>query len=130
MPPTRGGEYSRRCSIKRPPKCVFLLQLTGIPYTHTHPHTSNRVGSEPRPQLCLAALDSIVDGYLGQCVAPATHTAYSAAQHQYAAFCQKFQLTVLFPLLEDNLCRFVAYLAQEGLKYCTIKSYLSGLRFY
>ena len=38
-------------------------------------------------------------------------------------------MTEPFPLQEDTLCRFVAFLAQEGLKHRSIKSYLSGLRF-
>lgn len=32
-------------------------------------------------------------------------------------------------MAEENLCRFVAFLAQQGLKHRSIKSYLSGLRF-
>ena len=34
-----------------------------------------------------------------------------------------------FPLKEDTLCRYVAHLSTEHLKHCTIKSYLSALRF-
>ena len=33
-----------------------------------------------------------------------------------------------YPLLEDTLCRYVAFLAKEGIKHRTIKSYLSGIR--
>ena len=38
-------------------------------------------------------------------------------------------LPVPFPLQETLLCRYVSYLASQGLKHKTIKAYLSGLRF-
>lgn len=33
-----------------------------------------------------------------------------------------------YPLQEDTLCRYVTYLAKDGLKHRTIKAYLSGIR--
>ena len=38
-------------------------------------------------------------------------------------------LTQQWPLGEGVLCRYVTYFGQQGLKYRTIKAYLSGLRF-
>ena len=38
-------------------------------------------------------------------------------------------MTVSFPVREDTLCRYTAYLGQQSLKYRTIKAYLSALRF-
>ena len=32
-------------------------------------------------------------------------------------------------MCEPVLCRFVSFLAKEGLKHCTIKAYLSAVRF-
>lgn len=40
----------------------------------------------------------------------------------------KYGVTTPYPLQEDILCRYVALLANEGLRHRTIKSYLSGLR--
>ncbi len=38
-------------------------------------------------------------------------------------------MTIAFPLSEETLCRYTAYLGQQPLKYRTIKAYLSALRF-
>ena len=70
-----------------------------------------------------------MEGYLGKCIAPATRAAYASAQRRYATFCQQFKIADPYPLSEGTLCRFVAFLAHEGLKHRTIKAYLSGLRF-
>ena len=70
-----------------------------------------------------------MEGYLGKCVAPATRAAYASAQRRCANFCQQFTIGDPYPLSEGTLCRFVAFLAHEGLKHRTIKAYLSGLRF-
>ena len=77
----------------------------------------------------ISTLDLSVDQYLGQCVAPSTHSASATACRRYSAFCQQFRLSLLFPLEEETLCCFVAHLSQQGLKHRSIKSYLSGLRF-
>ena len=34
-----------------------------------------------------------------------------------------------FPVVEDQLCQYVAYLAREGLKAQSIKGYLSAIRY-
>lgn len=44
-------------------------------------------------------------------------------------FCSKFGVASPYPLQEDILCSYAAYLAKEGLKYPTMKAYLSGIRF-
>ena len=61
-------------------------------------------------------------------IAPATLKAYKPAQQRYSSFCMKYNIQPLFPLQEDILCRYVTFLAQQHLKYCTIKAYLSGIR--
>ena len=38
-------------------------------------------------------------------------------------------MRVPFPVREESLCRYAAYLGQQSLKYRTIKAYLSALRF-
>ena len=43
-------------------------------------------------------------------------------------FC-KASACIPYPVTEDGLCRFVAYLADSNLKHQTIKSYLSAIRF-
>ena len=55
-------------------------------------------------------------------------TTYKSAQRRYAAFCMRCGVANPYLLQEDTLCRYVAFLAKEGLRRRTIKSYLSGLR--
>ena len=61
-------------------------------------------------------------------IAPSTSKSYKSAQRRYAAFCVRFQVQEPFPLQEDVLCRYVAFLAQQHLKYRTTKAYLSAIR--
>ena len=42
-------------------------------------------------------------------------------------FCKKIA-TVPLPITEKQLCRFVAYLREEGLRYQTVKIYLAAVR--
>ena len=77
----------------------------------------------------VARLDGAVEHYIDSCVAPATRSAYGTAHRRYTAFCGRFGVANPYPLTESILCRYVAFLGQEGLKHSTIKSYLSGIRF-
>ena len=77
----------------------------------------------------LTELDQAVQRYLGNCVAPSTRAAYCSAMRRYHNFCNRFKIQNPFPLTESIICRFVAFLDQEGLKHHTLKVYLSGLRF-
>ena len=77
----------------------------------------------------LSELDQAVQRYLGNCVAPSTCAAYRSAMRRYHNFCDRFKIQNPFPLTETIICRFVAFLGQEGLKHRTLKVYLSGLRF-
>ena len=65
---------------------------------------------------------------LDSCIAPSTRKAYKSAQRRYSAFCLTYNVSPQFPLQEEVLCSYVAYLAQQQLKYRTIKAYLSGIR--
>ena len=73
-------------------------------------------------------MDSTVEHFLGSCIAPSTRATYRSAQHRYAAFCMRYGIHLPFPLREDTLCRYVAFLAKDGLKHKTIKTYLAGIR--
>ena len=48
--------------------------------------------------------------------------------NRYLEFCHRFQLSS-FPLKPLNVTCFVVYLAQTGVAYQLIRSYLSGIRF-
>ena len=48
-------------------------------------------------------------------------------KNRYVKFCSERKIAPL-PLTEKNLCEYVAYLAQGGMKHQSIKCYLSAAR--
>ena len=52
---------------------------------------------------------------------------YKAVQRRYLDFCRDYAVTCL-PLSDSVLCMFVAFLALQGVKHQTSKSYMSALR--
>ena len=52
---------------------------------------------------------------------------YRSGQKRYLGFCAKAGLQAI-PAQEVVLCKFVVQLATEGLRHCTIKSYMAGIR--
>ena len=56
-------------------------------------------------------------------------TCYQSILHHCLSFCREAGVTQGWPLEEGVLCCYVTYPGQQGLKYGTIKAYLSGLRF-
>ena len=79
--------------------------------------------------LDVSNLDQAVHGYLKGCVATSTLASYKSTQRHYLTICQVAAIRVPFPLREDTLCRYAAYLGQQSLKHRTIKAYMSALRF-
>ena len=53
---------------------------------------------------------------------------YGAALRRFHAFCTQFAVHSPFPVSEQLLCCFAAYLADQGLAPQTGKSYLSAIR--
>ena len=43
-------------------------------------------------------------------------------------FCEK-SAAIPLPTTEKQLCRFVTYLREEGLRYQTVKTYLAAVRY-
>lgn len=75
----------------------------------------------------LATLGPVVQRLLQAGLAPSTQRTYAAGKKKFMAFCQESGVTPL-PLTEDKLIKFVAYTVNKGLKYQTIKCYLSAVR--
>ena len=83
--------------------------------------------SLPSLGLDLRKLDELVWFYFQAALAPSTQRTYRSGKNRYQKFCEKAAVTPI-PVTEQTLCRFVAYLAQEGLAHQTIKGYLSVVR--
>ena len=56
-----------------------------------------------------------------------SRSTYGAGKRRYLSFCARANLDPL-PASESTLCRFVAYLASEGLKAQSISGYLAAVR--
>ena len=79
------------------------------------------------PRLDLAELERVVQGYFAKGLAPSTATTYKNGQDRYIKFYEAAAMTPL-PIQESQLCSFVAFLAEEKLKHCTIKTYMLAVR--
>ena len=73
-------------------------------------------------------MDTIIHHLLQQALAPTTRSSYDAAQRRYLLFCTNINTSPL-PVNETLLCRYVASLANEKLRFQTIKWYLSTIRY-
>ena len=73
-------------------------------------------------------MDGSVQKYFQLGLAPSTQKTYHAAMKRFHSFCCCFNVTNPFPVTEQLLCSFVAYLADDGLAPQTCKSYLAAVR--
>ena len=90
--------------------------------THNHEHTSSQ-----GPRLDGKELDRSVDFYCKQALAVSTKKSYASTQKRYIQLCITHSITVV-PITEQLLCRYVAFLANDGILAATIKCYLSATR--
>lgn len=75
----------------------------------------------------LRRLQDLARDLINDSLAPSTRRVYASGQKRYLEFYRNGGLSP-FPLSEDQLCTFVAYLMDEGLQHTSIKGYLSTIR--
>ena len=75
----------------------------------------------------LTTLGPTIQRLLQAGLAKSTQRVYAAGKNKFLAFCQETNITP-FPVTEQKLISFVAYGVNKGLKYQTIKCYLSAVR--
>ena len=88
--------------------------------------TGVRISSFPTG-LGLTDLDRSVQSLALAGLSTSTSSCYSSGVRRYLNFICLYN-TTSFPLTEAILCRFVAFLAGEGLSYSAIRQYLSALQ--
>ena len=104
----------------------FLIDSPGR--TTASPGTSGVGGGTGQvEQLDVSSLAQVVHHYLKCSLAPSTTRTYNTGKNRYVKFCSVRKIAPL-PLTEKNLCEYVAYLAQGGMKHQSIKCYLSAAR--
>lgn len=80
-----------------------------------------------RAKLDSYRLDKHVDFYLEHALATSTRRTYHSAKRRYVSFCNYCHIPPL-PTCEKIMCRYVDFLANEGLSHVTIKGYLAAVR--
>ena len=75
----------------------------------------------------LEHLEESVRHFFTKGLAESTQRTYLSGKKRYLSFCARAGVSAV-PAEEKLLCSFVAFLAKEGLKYRTIKVYLSAIR--
>ena len=75
----------------------------------------------------IPGLETAVQGFYSQGLAPATRRVYESAVRRFLAFCTSANLPP-YPVSESTLCLFASHLAAAGLKHQSIRRYLSGIR--
>ena len=73
-------------------------------------------------------MDGTVRFYCSQEIAESTQKTYKAALSKFFLFYTSFDILSLFPVSEDILCYFTAYMASQQLTPQTVKTYLAGIR--
>ena len=82
----------------------------------THWCSTSQIGPQPTVQY-----------YFTKGLVPSTQRTYKSGKDRYVKFCQDASIPAL-PVSEPHLCSFIASLADQGLKYRTVKVYLSAIR--
>ena len=79
----------------------------------SNPCVTNSPGPPLRSagRLDLSALDPSVQLYFQNGLAPSTQRTYATAMKQFHTFCTMYNVNTPFPLSEQLLCSFAAYLA-------------------
>ena len=90
------------------------------------PPTGSSAG--PNPRLGLAALAPAVQRYFRDGLALSTRHTYDSAMKKFDNFCRRYQVLDPFPVTEQLLCSFAAFMGDEGLAPQTVKSYLAAIR--
>ena len=73
-------------------------------------------------------MDQTVHGLFHAGLASTTAASYCSGLRKYLTFCAHFNLNP-FPLSEQNLCRFVAFLYASSFSSSSVNLYLSALRY-
>ena len=79
-------------------------------------------------RLDLISLDSTVQRLFKAGLATSTQKVYGTGSWRYTNFSDLYAVSNPFPISENVLIRFFAYLYTEGIKASTIKSYLAAVR--
>ena len=102
--------------------------MTNYPHVQSQPTV---LPPEPlnnqETRLDVTDLDRAVESYFRAGLVPSTQRSYDTGKRRFLQFCNKAQCKTL-PVTEQLLCRYVSYLADQGLSPKSTKCYLSAVR--
>ena len=101
---------------------------TGQQGSHSGTRYDGGPPSDISPRLDISSLDRSVREFFSASLAQSTAREYASANRRFLAFCNQYNFQPL-PVSETLLCRYVSFLASQSLKYQSIKSYLSAVRY-
>ena len=114
------------------PGITFLVSCSWYQQLKTCPHPSSRTvrstGAQDS-QLDVRHMDDRAVFYFAKELASSTIRTYRSSQERFLKYCQSTN-SVPFPVTEVVLCGFATHLADVGLKHRSIKTYMSGVRFF
>lgn len=91
------------------------------------PQDSDRLSPDSAARLDLSALYRSVERFFRNKIAPSTQLSYNSAKCRFLQFCTRAKVNPL-PVSENLLCRYVMFLANDGLAPATIMVYLSAVQ--
>ena len=95
---------------------------------NTSANSTSGTAPEPGTGLDFASLAPAVQRHFRGGLAPLTQRIYTSAMKKFNTFCIECNMGEPFPVTEQLLCSYAAYLADAGLAPQTIKSYLAAVR--
>ena len=120
--PPRGSKCISWCVIQEPAFFSLNPQASRIPaiippqLRENDDRTLRGTLRQQNTTWDFTELDSAVEHFLDSCTAPSTCSVYcpAAAQRRYAGFCLAYGISNPYPLQEDILCKYEAYLEKAS----------------
>ena len=95
---------------------------------HTAPATDRHV-DQTETRLDLTVLEKGVQRYFENGLAAGTRRTYQAGINKFIKFCNSYNVSSPLPVSVSVLYSYISHLANSGLSYSTIKTYLSAIRY-
>ena len=89
----------------------------------------DRYVGQQETRLDLADLEKDVQKYVEHGLAGTTRRTYQSGINKFVHFCNIYHVTNPLPVSQSLLCSYISHLANSGLAYSTIKTYLAAVRY-
>ena len=77
----------------------------------------------------ISSLEGDVQRYFENGLAPSTRRTYQAGINNFVKFCGLYNISNPLPVSQSVLCSYISHLANSGLAYGTIRTYLAAIRY-